>query len=454
MNLKLLLTTIIAVIFLSLQANGQKIVTIAGGSVAAYAGDGGKAANASLHWPMGIALDRKSNIYIADADNNVIRKIDANTGFITTIAGTGLDAGSGFGFYSGDGAAATTATLFAPSGIAIDTSGNIFIADASNNCIRKIDGAGNITTVVGTGVAGFGGDGAAATAAKLSLPSRVAVDTFGNMYITDTRNHRVRKVDVTKKITTIAGTGVPDYTGDGAAANLATLNYPTDVIVDTFKSIYIADKLNNCVRKIDSFGIITTIAGSLVPAYSGDGGPATVARLYDPEALALDDSFNLFISDWGNSVVRKVDKAGIITTYAGSDSSGFMGDGGPATAARLLQPMGLAVNKKGSLYICDMGNNRIRFVGSAVEAVNPVTVYPVTVRVYPNPSPGAFTLRVASVYNEQMQATITNAAGQQVFVTTGYTNTPKEMIPDAPPGVYFLSISTAHELWKGQIVVR
>ncbi len=449
-----LLFIFLSVIILSFRAEAQKIITIAGNGTEGYLGDGGKAVSASLHWPMAVALDRKGNIYIADADNNVIRRINTS-GIITTIAGTGLDAGSGFGAYGGDGGPATAAYLFFPSGIAIDTSGNIFIADTKNNCIRKIDTGGIINTVAGNGLAGFSGDGALATAAKLNQPSRIALDTFGNLYIADYQNNRIRKVDPSKKINTIAGTGVPNYTGDGGPAITATLNYPSDVAVDTFGNVYIADELNNCIRKIDVSGNISTFAGMGIPAYSGDGGPATAARLFDPVAIALDDSFNLYISDMGNSVIRKVNKKDTITTYAGVfDSTGYFGDGGPATAARIWFPQGLAVNKKGSLYISDQGNNRIRFIGSPIEAVIPVNPFPVNINIYPNPSRGAFMINITSDFYEQAQVVISNLAGEKISETTARTNVLKEIKTDAPPGIYFLSVISAHETWSGKLIIR
>ncbi len=314
-------------------------------------GDGGAATDAQLGDPNDVAIDALGEVYIADTNNSRIRHIDSS-GVITTVAGTGT-----FG-YSGDGGAATAAELSAPESVAIDGLGNIYIADESKNRIRRVDPDGTITTVAGTGTLGYSGDGGAATAANLSLPYGVAVDAAGNLYIADTFNNRVRRVDTTGVITTVAGVGTLGYSGDGGAATAAQLHYPRGVAVDGLGNVYIADTYNYCVRRVDTMGIITTIAGTGTSGYNGDGIAATTAELYTPTGVAIDGLGNLYIADSQNNRIRRVDTAGVITTVAGTGDVGINGDGdgGPATAA-LLAPLGVAVDTLGQIYVTDASSS-------------------------------------------------------------------------------------------------
>ena len=300
-----------------------------------------------------MALDNAGNLYIADGGNNRIRKVDS-AGMITTVAGTGT---AGFG---GDGGAAVAAQLSSPTGVAPDGSGNLYIADTDNGRIRKVDSAGNITTVAGDGTFGFGGDGGAAVAAQLNSPSGVAPAGSGNLYIADQNNDRIRKVDSAGNITTVAGDGTTGFGGDGGAAVAAQLNLPHSVAVDGSGNLYIADWGNHRIRKVDSAGVITTVAGSGTAGFGGDGGAAVAARLSLPTGVAVDGAGNLYIADWGNHRIRKVNSAGVITTVVGDGTAGFGGDGGAAAAAQLNSPRGVAPAGSGNLYIADTGNNRIR----------------------------------------------------------------------------------------------
>ena len=300
-----------------------------------------------------MAPDGSGNLYIADRSNHRIRKVDS-AGNITTVAGTGT---AGFG---GDGGAAVAAQLNSPTGVAPDGSGNLYIADTDNRRIRKVDSAGNITTVAGDGTTGFGGDGGAAVAAQLNSPIGVAPDGSGNLYIADQNNDRIRKVDSAGNITTVAGDGTTGFGGDGGAAVAAQLNLPHSVAVDGAGNLYIADWGNHRIRKVDSAGVITTVAGSGTAGFGGDGGAAVAARLSLPTGVAVDGSGNLYIADWGNHRIRKVNSAGVITTVVGDGTAGFGGDGGAAAAAQLNSPRGVAPAGSGNLYIADTGNNRIR----------------------------------------------------------------------------------------------
>ena len=320
--------------------------------------DEGPAVEAELYNPLGVAVDGTGNLYIADTGNHRIRKVDA-AGTITTIAGTGE---LGFG---GDGGPAVEAELYNPLGVAVDGVGNVFIADWGNHRIRKVDSSGVITTIAGTGERGFGGDEGPATEAGLRNPLGVAVDGTGNLYIADTGNHRIRKVDSSGVITTIAGTGERGFGGDGGPAVEAGLRNPYDVTVDGAGNLYIADTGNHRIRKVDSTGTITTIAGTGERGFSGDEGPATEAQLAPPFGVAVDGTGNLYIADTGNHRIRKVDSTGTITTIAGTGERGFSGDEGPATEAQLALPNGVAVDGAGNLYIADTSNHRIRKVDSS-----------------------------------------------------------------------------------------
>lgn len=335
----------------------QLITTFAGTGIGSYTGDGGQAINATFSEPQGVMVDDTGNVYVVDEDDNVIRKINS-LGIINTVIGSGL---AGFG---GDGGPAIMARLTSPGGCALDRKGNIYIADSYNHVVRKVDRSGIISTVAGHGtIGGYGGDGAAGTSAYLNFPEMVAVDKAGNVFITDANNNRVRKLDTNGIITTIAGNGVGSYTGDGGPAVSATLNYPMGIVVDTVTgALYISDANNNVVRKIDTNGIITTIAGTGVAGYSGNGGLATAAKLKTPQGITVDTAGIIYISDGGNNVIRKVDAGGIITAYAGSGVAGFGGDGGPAIFGKIFNPPGITVDVTGNLYIAEYYNARVRKV--------------------------------------------------------------------------------------------
>ena len=295
------------------------------------------------------------NVYIADTDNNKIRMV-TSTGIIKTFAGTGV-----FGS-SGDGGAATSAQLYGPWGVAVDIFGNVYIADSSNNKIRKVGSTGTITTFAGTGVGGSSGDGGAATSAQLYWPSGISVDISGNVYIADTYNNKIRKVTSTGIITTIAGTGTYGSSGDGGAATSAQFFYPVGVSVDISGIVYIADNGNNKIRMVASTGIITTFASTGTAGSSGDGGAATSAQLNNPYGVTVDISGNVYIADGTNFEIRMVTSTGIITTIAGTGGGGDGGDGGVATSAQLTFPHGVAVDISGIVYIADTYNNKIRMV--------------------------------------------------------------------------------------------
>src|SRR2546422_3740875 len=335
------------------KVNGDGIITtIACNGTSGFTGDGGPATAASCV-PYRVARDSAGNLYVADGSSRRIRKVSA-AGIITTVAGRGT------GQSSGDGGPATLAELIQPLGVAVDPAGNVYIADEGSNRIRKVNTAGIISTIAGNGKQGFNGDGGRAAAASLYEPSGVAGDPAGNVYIADGGNVRIRKVDTAGIITTIAGNGKEGFSGDGGPATSAELSFPVGVAVDPAGNVYIADEGSNRIRKVNTAGIISTIAGNDTQGFSGDGGPATSASLNKPREVAVDLAGNVYISDAGNFRIRKVNPAGVISTVAGRGTSGFTGDGGPASSAQLV-PRGVAVGVQADLYIAD-GSLRIRRV--------------------------------------------------------------------------------------------
>jgi sugar lactone lactonase YvrE len=305
----------------------------------------------ALDEPTGLVFDSAGNLYIADTDENVVREISA-AGVISTVAGSGTQG------FSGDGGPATSAQLDSPTGVAVDASGNLYIADTLNHRIREVS-AGTITTVAGTGTAGYSGDGGPATAAELDQPTALAVDSQGNIYIADTNNNRIREISG-GNIKTAAGTGQQGFSGDGGQATAAALDSPTGVAVDAGSNIYIGDTGNQRVRMVASAsGVISTIAGTGARGFTADG-PALTAALSDPSGIAVDSSGTVYVADSNNERIRAI-SGGNITTIAGSGAEGFSGDGGAATSASLDTPR--AVIAMGSMVLfSDTLNNRVRVV--------------------------------------------------------------------------------------------
>ncbi|WP_143106614.1 S-layer homology domain-containing protein [Cohnella sp. OV330] len=324
--------------------------TFAGDSSSGYAGDGGDAKFAKLYRPLGVATDSDGNVYIADSTNKRIRKVDI-TGNITTFAGGGVSV-------PGDGGAATDAGFDTP--IDIQTSAGDVYFTATDNRLRMVDNSGILSTVAGNGTTSYSGDGRLASTAQLGNVYAMAMDTSGNLFYADTENNRIRRIDAAGIVTTIAGTDVAGFFGDGGPAAAAQLTSPTGIALDAAGNLYIADSGNQRIRKIDANGVISTIAGNGTQGYSGDGGPATAAAMNAPIGVALDPQGNLFVSELTNHVIRKIGTDGIVSTVAGDGTAGFAGDGGSAAAARLKSPVGVAADAAGNVYFADLGNLRIR----------------------------------------------------------------------------------------------
>jgi sugar lactone lactonase YvrE len=375
------------------------ISTTAGNGTAGYGGDGGPAASAELNTPWGTAVDPGGNFYIADTGNSRVRVVNTQTGSIT-VAGVTVQpgaiatvAGNGVAGYSGDGIPATQAELNQPISLVIDGAGNLYIADSVNARIREVSTSGVIATVAGNGQAGSSGDGGPATNAEFYSPRGVALDSSGNLYIADFSANRVRAVNRQSSaitiagitiqpgtIATVAGNGTAGYSGDGGLAVQAEINGPSNLAIDSASNLYIADYYNNFIRKVSlATGTITTAAGSGTPPYNnyfwGDGGPATKAQLWLPGGVTVDAAGDFYVVDTNNNRIRIVSAAtGIINTLAGSgpvpNDYGYAGDGGPATSALLNFPMGTAIDSKGNFYIADRFNNRIREVNVQQTTLN------------------------------------------------------------------------------------
>src|SRR5947207_1315180 len=350
------------------------ISTVAGtGGFCDFAGDGGPATAAELSSPTGVAVDGAGNVFIADSANCVVRKVTATTGTISTVAGTGGVCG-----FAGDGGAAKAAQLNYPTGVAVDGAGNLFIADSGNCVIRKVATTGKISTVAGTGGAcGFAGDGGAGTAAQLNSPMDVALDSTGNLFIADTYNFRIRQVGATShKMSTLAGNGTASFGGNGGAATVAELSFPADVVLGGSGDLFVVDQGNCVIRKVGAVtGTISTVAGTGGTCdFAGDGGPATAAALSFPAGAAFDGTGDLIVADQSNCVIRKVNMTtGTISTVAGTGGAcGFAGDGGPAAAAELYLPAGVALDVAGNLFIADQDNFVIRRVDAMTHQISTV----------------------------------------------------------------------------------
>jgi sugar lactone lactonase YvrE len=371
----------------------QAIATVAGTGTAGFAGDGGPAVAAQLDSPTGLDVDppggataANPGLYIVDRQNHRIRRVDT-LGVITTVAGTGAPG------FTGDGGPAAQAQLNEPAGIALDADGNLYIADTGNHRVRRVDTAGIITTIAGTGSPGFAGDGGPAALAQLNQPTAVVADGNAKLYVADTGNHRVRTISLGGgPIATVAGTGAAGFSGDGGPGTGAQLNAPSGLAYDAEgKALYIADTNNNRVRLVEQSGVIATVAGTGVPGFSGDGGPAAQAQLNAPvgieyDVIAGDANRDLYVADTANHRVRKIDLVGgRISTVVGSGAAGFAGDGGQAGAASLNAPRGVALDANGNLFVADTFNERVRRVAN----LSPIARFTAT------PVQGPAPLRVA-----------------------------------------------------------
>ena len=434
---------------------GQIITTFAGNGMAGNTGDGGPATSAKINYPIGGVFDKYGNYYMAMGTiGNTIRKIDT-AHVITTVAGI-----TGLGGFSGDSGLATAAKLKNPQGVTVDTNGNVFIADATNHRIRKIDiSTGIITTVAGNGVVGNSGDGGLAIAASIDNPLDVCTDRFGNLYIADANGNRVRKVNAAGIITTFAGNGNYIYGGDNGLADTSAIGSVRGICSDDTGNIYIASTQARLL-KVNTQGIITTIAGTGTGIYSGDGGPAINAELI-PFKVAWDKFGNIYIADENSKRIRKVNSQGIISTVTGNGIAAYSGDGGPADSAQVKDPSGVCVDKCGNLYIADAFDVRVRKVtyDSTCSYANPVdtatVIYKIAfcskIEIYPSPTQSEISITGLS---DVKDIAIINAVGQTVLRQNCSSNKATINVSGLKGGVYFIVVQDGKSggVWSGKFV--
>jgi len=434
----------------ALMVHGQIINTAAGNGVAGFSGDGGPATDAELNTPIDVALDNSGNIYIADYSNARIRMVNTS-GMISTFAGNGTAS------YSGDAGPATAAELDHPFGLAFDINGNLLCADEFNYRIREINTSGIITTIAGNGTTGYFGDGGPATAAEFSLSWEVATDNKGNFYISDLGNERLRMVNTSGIVNTVAGNGAYGYTGDGGPATAAELGGLSEAYVDAAGNIYMGCQNNEALRMVNTSGIINTIAGNGVAGFSGDGGQATAAELSGEYGVKVDYVGNIYLGDQSNERIRFINTSGIISTFAGNGIAGSSGDGGPATAAELNDPATLTLAPGGMVYIAENAGNRIRVISGVTTAINALTSSS-EVSVYPNPSNGIFTFETNNEEQGTKSIEVYNMLGKLVYSNNQITKLSNYQIDmtGQSSGVYFYHVFSedGKNISSGKMVVQ
>ncbi len=421
---------------MSLTSQAQLITTVAGNGTTGFSGDGAAATAAELNNPISVAVDIYGNVYIADNGNARIRMV-TSTGIISTVAGNGVKS------YSGDGGPATAAELKSPVSVFADINGNVLIADQLANRVRIVNSSGIINTFAGNGINAYSGDGGQATNAELDLPTAVAMDATGNVFIADELNERIRRVGTGGVIRTFAGNGSYGFSGDGGQATAAEIALPWGIAVDAAGQMYIADFGNNRIRLVNTSGIISTFAGNGFQGYSGDGGAATAAELYSPTGVSIDTAGNICIADGTNNRTRIVNSSGIINTIAGNgygapSSGGYSGDGGNSTAAELYLPWNISADNSGNIYIADETNNRVREVTSVITTgINKQLIASNEVNIYPSPSIGLFTI---SGVSQGQVIELYNNFGQKLTTTVVNYTCMHLDISNQPEGIYLIRI--------------
>lgn len=390
--------------------------------------------------PVFIAIDRFDNVYFGDPFNNVVRRVTP-LGYITSIAGTGIEG------YSGDGGLAFNARFFGPSGVAVDQDDNVFVADCLNMVIRKIAPSGIVTTIAGTGVTGYSGDGGPAVSAKLNHPYALAIDSNNNLFFSEVGNYIVRKIDASGIISTVAGCGIFGDSGEGGPATNAQLKYPGQpAFHPKTGELYFPVDANKKVMKVDANGIISTVAGTGISGNDGDGGPATTAKMKAPNSICFDTAGNLFISDIFSHVIRKVDTGGVISTIVGTGVGGYNGDGDLLTTRQLNGPNIGPFDKWGNLYLSDSYNSRVRKINYNPTTGKEVPARLSSVRIYPNPAASEVTI-VADVAIRSL--TVTNLLGQEILTQHPGKKEVTLNIESLPAGAYSIS---ANGSFAGRLV--
>lgn len=422
--------SILVALTVTATAQTWRINTVAGNGIQGFSGDGFTATNAALSGPLGVDMDSIGNYYILDYYNRRIRKVNT-ANVISTVAGIGVPGNTG------DNSQATNASM-SPRGLVVTKKGDMYIADESYAVIRKVNAiTGVITRYAGNATYGYSGDGGAALGAQMKRPFGMALDAGGNLYVADVSSHTVRKITTSGIISTVAGDDTAGYSGDGGQAHLARLDSPYAVAVDRKGNVYISDHQNNVIRKVDTFNVITTVAG-IYNTYgrTGDGGPAVLATLNGPKGIHVDSLGNLYICDGDNHVIRKVDTFGNISTIVGTGAEGFGGDLGLALGANLDNPYDIVVDRQGSLYIADANNQRIRKVYNAALAVPGIASGNVT--VYPNPAGDEVTVSGLSMSDK---VCVYDLTGRKMFDWTIDTDDARPfIIRSMIPGTYILQV--------------
>jgi sugar lactone lactonase YvrE len=441
----------IVTLLFGLHFSAQNIYTYVGNGSSGFSGDGSLSGFAGIASPDGNGVvDGTGNFIFCDVNNQRIRKVNTS-GIITTIAGIGTPT------FTGDGGPATSAGLNYPHGIAVDAAGNIYIADSFNHRIRKISPTGTITTIVGTGVAGFSGDGSNALTAQLNNPMGLTIDGLGNLFVFDANNFRIRKITSTGTITTVAGNGTPGYSGDGSLAINAQFNSAgLALAVDGIGNLYIPDTYNYRIRIVTS-GTINTICGIGSSGFSGDGGLALSATISRPDGISIDGSNNIYFTDRDNNRVRMITSTGTINTIAGNGIPSFSGDGGLATNAMLNKPDQISVDNFGNLYIGDYFNNRIRVICST----NCPTITNIeeskkelSLSVYPNPSNGDFIVNAADLSNGKLILNVSDILGRSIITKEINSKSSILTLQIQAKGIYFLSIQSGSNQVTKKLIVE
>ena len=437
------LAAVFLFVFCHVAGTAQVIVTIAGTGINGYSGDGGLATNAKVTFPHAIAFDHSGDLYFTDDAVPSIRKV-THDGIISHFAGNGI---SGYG---GDGGLAKDAYITGGGGVATDHFNNVYVADGGNHRIRKITPDGIIRTIAGTGVAGYNGDGLPATAAQLNSPQTIAIDDTGNVYICDRNNYRIRKVDTAGYIHTIAGIGVIGSVADGAKADTSAIDESWCIRLDRANNLLFNEK--DRIRKISSQdGTIETLAGNGLHGYTGDGGPATTAAIF-VESFTVDSFGNVFVT--GANRIRKVDTGGVINTLAGTGAGGFDGDGVAVGSARIPLPSGVAFSKMGELFYAEKGSARIRKISLAWDGVNEVNAKSIGLEVFPNPTHGRVSVRINAIEREA-NLTIIDARGVVVRTVNVPCNVTKEIdVSGLQPGVYTVNAKVGTDDASKQLIIK
>jgi hypothetical protein len=424
-------------LFISLTYNviqAQKINTVVGDGIQGSTGNGGHALNAEIDRPVEILFDKAGNLYVAEPNYNQIRRV-SKSGIISQFAGTGVQG------FSGDGGPAMLAQFYFPSSLNIDDAGNIYIMDAGNYRLRKINTLGIISTIAGNGIASNTGDGGPADSAGIDCGG-IHVDDSGNIYIAQSYQNNIRKINKAGIISTVAGNGKMGYSGDGGPATAAEFNTPDDITSDSKGNIYIIDVGNNCVREVDKSGIIKTIAGNGIMGYFGDGGPADSAELSNPQGVMLDAKGNIYISDYGNNCIREITALnGFIQTIAGNGIMGYSGDGGLADSAELNNPVATGLDSSGNLYIADYNNYVIRKVSKdSITGINQLFVN-TKANIFPNPNNGVFTI-IASGIRSKSLVEIYNTIGEKIYTGNLNASITKIDLSNNADGIYLYRVVT------------